>query len=981
MKRYSNLYGTIYANSNSNVAVYASVGSSQQLPAFLNEIGATNAQLTVDTVRNILAGFPNSDEFKAHYAAQPQNDLPVSVRYAPMHLRNHPDMPNTIKPFTAIGVSGSENKRDEGDTRYSTYVQTFYIGREHMHEPVAEKVHGTQKTYNYLDQIFGTRLLSHGELAMIRGGRIRMDYDALPGKVEPRMQLQDRTVVFNAVDAVFDNKTVVIRLEKGCGFNQRAWELLIPIYSLMPPRLATEIGFATYLNPAQINKLAADTSMRIFVLPGECEMKDVDTANALVMDLSEGPVRGTAPEEMGRLLNRWNKMPWDKRQPAMERIFADTAATFNDKSLFIQRSNEFLDQADAWEKGGWIEKGAFTSLEALKAKYESLPLCSQIPWMKEAFIARVPVMMQEKGAIHKLTGQALARWRIGGEEAAREIYEFGLAMGGTNPRAMADTARDLTEKLAAPALVAQKEATARAIAEGEAAVAQAKAEGEAAVAKAVADGEAAKTAAVAAGAAALAQARAEADTALTQARTEGEAAVAAEREKTEQVKKVAADKIKAERDAHQATQQKLDAEAAAHQTAQQQLRAVSQECEAVKLERDGLNQRLERAKNAYTELKQAKAVSDGKIAAAESAQAAAEQAKTDLERERASLVLAQARADKTIRDNNKRMVMSAAAGFLAAALIFGVILLVMGLAGDKDIPEETIQPTTQATEAPTEAPTEEPTQAPTEVPTEAPTEPEDPDLTVWTDDGAALWLQEQIPGIEEIQLQPVDLPGELDAVEDYLPVAKLLLTSLEAEVESYAVLLQRIPDDGERMVDVDRVLLENEEKPGEDQQEPTDGEEPAEDVASLVAVELETALAVLTSEEFVLAIYGDSCGVGTALEAYGLLVDEDAQVLTRWNVGGVILELDELMHGMRSNAHWWRDVTAIGSDETTAQGMELLGVSEEPLLVFVCESGNVLIFDREKEGLAEDFNEKLLQAGHFTSFAGGTLVAVVPLAQ
>ena len=213
MKRYSNLYGTIYANSNSNVAVYASVGSSQQLPAFLNEIGATNAQLTVDTVRNILAGFPNTEEYKAHYAAQPANDLPVSVRYAPMHLRNHPDMPSTIKPFTAIGVSGNENKRDEGDTRYSTYVQTLYIGREHMHEAVSEKVHGVQKTYNYLDQIFGTHLLGYKELALVRANKVRMDYDALPGKVEPTMQMQDRTVVFNAVDAVFDNKAVIIRLE------------------------------------------------------------------------------------------------------------------------------------------------------------------------------------------------------------------------------------------------------------------------------------------------------------------------------------------------------------------------------------------------------------------------------------------------------------------------------------------------------------------------------------------------------------------------------------------------------------------------------------------------------------------------------------------------------------------------------------------------------------------------------------------------
>ena len=971
MKRYSNLYGTIYANANSNVAVYASVGSSQQLPAFLNEIGATNAQLTVDTVRNILAGFPNSEEYKAHYATQPANDLPVSVRYAPMHLRNHPDMPSTIKPFTAIGVSGNENKRDEGDTRYSTYVQTLYIGREHMHEAVTEKVHGTQKTYNYLDQIFGTHLLGHRELSLVRANKIRMDYDALPSRVEPVMQAQDRPVVYNTVDAVFDNKAVIIRLEKGCGFNSRAWQLLVPIYALMPPRLATEIGFATYLNPSEIQKLVADTSMRIFVLPAECELKGLDTSDMLVMDLN-APVRGTAGEEMGKLLNRWSKMPWDKRQVAMEKVFADTAATFNDKALFIQRSNEFLDQAEAWEKGVWLEKGAFTTLEELKAKYESLPLCAQIPWMKEGFIARVPLMMKEKGAIHKLTGQALAAWRIGKDESAKEIYEFGLSMGGTNTRAMADTARELTEKLAAPMLAEAREETRKAIADGEAAVARTKAEGEAAVAaanaagaaavaaeqektaKAIADGEAAVAAATAAGAAATAQAKAE-----------GEAAL-------EQLKKVAAEKIKTERDAHAATQQQLAAETEAHTATKQQLTTVSQECETVKAERDGLNQRLEKAKTAYTELKKAKAEVDQQLAGVDAKAAEAQQLAENAKALIAETEAAKAKADKVIKENNKRMIIFAAAGFLVAALIFGVILLVMGLGKDEPV-EETTLPTetvevTEATEEVTEAPTEEPTEAPTE----APTEPTEPDLTVWTDDAAALWLEEQVEGIA-IEANPLEIPQDLAMLEGYQVVAAL--RTAESEDEAGAYLLQKSE---EILTEDERVLMENETKPDEGE-EPT--EEPTEpEAAELTALEIQDALAVLTSEEFVLVVYGEET-LGKALEVYGLMVAQEQEVLTRWALADAALDIDEAMAGFLFHNQWWRGLMAVNQDaEVLTAAMETIGVKEIPVAELAFEGKSFYLFAAENENLAEALDEELLHAGH-NSVAVGTLVILEPMVQ
>lgn len=936
MKRYSNLYGTIYANANSNVAVYSSVGSSQQLPTFLNEIGAANAQLTVDTVRNILAGFPDSEDYKEHYAAQPKNDLPVSVRYAPMHLRNHPDMPSTIKPFTAIGISGSENKRDEGDNRYSTYVQTFYIGREHMHEAVTEKVGGITGTWNYLDQIFGTHLLGHEELALIRANRLRMDYDALPEKVHPVLRPQDRTAVFNAVDAVFDNKTVVIRLERGCCFNSRAWQLLIPIYALMPPRLATEIGFATYLKPAEVQTLADKTSIRIFVIPGECQWQGRDGENTLVMDLNQ-PQRATAPEEVGKVLNRWNRMPWEKRQVAMEKIFADTAASYNDKNLFLQRSVEFLDQADAWEKGGWVEKGAFTTLEELKRKYESLPLCQQIPWMRDGFIARVPAMMQEKGAIHRLTGQALARWRLGKEESAKELYEFGLSMGGTNARAMADAAASLKETQVREELAVE-------IATVNRRVEEARAEGAAAVERTRAEGAAA----------------------MAQAKHEWETALAAQRQETEAVRTQAAQTLQTEQSAHTATREKLAAEAQAHQATSRKLEETVRERDAMQQEIAARDQRLERAKTAYQTLKQEKAAADQRLAEVDETLAQAQQLSSEAHTLRAEADLAKRKAEKVVASGKKQAILCAAAGFVVAALIFGILFLILKPAATYD--QENTLPTAGEIQETTEEPTESietvPETRPTEEPTEAPTEPEPPDLTDWSTDAPARWLQEKVAGVT-VEANPEEIPENLLALQDMTAVAVIR----GENEENYAILLQKKASPEEAATDPTEGTAADPTEEGS--VEPT-----GEPDAKPEALQVPGAAAVLTGEEFTLVLYGDGI-LPEALTVYGEIVPVDATVSTWWSAAPEA-SLDDMIFAIQGRKQWWRGLEQIITEEKTlTEAVEAIQVQDVPVAQFRFSEESVYLFRTEKEALAESLNERLLQNNMVTSLSG-LYVAMTP---
>ena len=461
---------------------------------------------------------------------------------------------------------------------------------------------------------------------------------------------------------------------------------------------------------------------------------------------------------------------------------------------------------------------------------------------------------------------------------------------------------------------------------------------------------------------------------------------------------MAADKIKVERDAHQATQQKLDAEIQSHQATQQKLnqenlahQGTRQKLDAAQQERNGLNQRLEMAKDEYTKLKQAKEISDGKVAAAERAKAEAEQLAAKHQRLCDEVDARKAKYDAMIKKSNQRAIIFAAAGFLAAALIFGVIMLVVGLTRGGE-PEQVTEPTatievTEATQPTTEA--TEPSTEPSTEATEPATEPTESDLTNWTDGNAAQWLLENVPGILEIQQTGLDqIPDEVKDVQGYSPVALIRMETEQEDTadQQYAILLQRNAEVSTDMAPMDNAQPEEEQTSEELEAagtEPGEAEatEAAQDTPSLTAVEVSGAKVVLTSEEFVMVVYGDDKTMTTALQVYAQIVDKEQEVLTRWNAGERSLDLDKMFAQILADSRWWVDAREVSLDVTAVQEeIAAYAVDEPVVLQITCGDSKVVVVECMSEFLADSLWEKLTQDGHIADF-NGNLVAFKAVTQ
>ena len=73
----------------------------------------------MSTVQNRLHAFGRYRD----YAQQPTNDLPVSIHYAPMHLRKLSGFSESIKPFYAMSVNGWEERAG----RETEFMQTVLL--------------------------------------------------------------------------------------------------------------------------------------------------------------------------------------------------------------------------------------------------------------------------------------------------------------------------------------------------------------------------------------------------------------------------------------------------------------------------------------------------------------------------------------------------------------------------------------------------------------------------------------------------------------------------------------------------------------------------------------------------------------------------------------------------------------------------------------------------------------------------------------
>lgn len=408
MDRYSILHGTTQAGP------YDRLGMSQGLPAFLSRMGATSLNVTTGKVESLLCGFQKLDG----YDRQPTDDPPLAVRYAPMHLYRLADFPPTMEPFCVFAVCGAE---DRAGGRDSVYFHTTYFPRTAMYRTV--------EGYSYLDQLFGTHLTTSADLDGHRSGKLPADLDAPPEKVAPQMDIREAAVVLKTVHAIYQEKTVIIRLKKGCSFNRCAFRLLPQIYSMLQPRLAAEIGFATYHHPQKIGELANLTSTRIFILPGECSLEQVTLAEYVLLDLDDPDTcRLPGDDETMKWLKWWYKLPWADRLDAYTQLFDRDEVDYLNREKFAEVSAGFRnDPFFQWVKAG-SDAGSIATTTALLKKKRSFSACA-VHWVGELFNKRIPELLQPH-TLEDLTAEGAVEAILGPDKESGKVeYLAGLELG------------------------------------------------------------------------------------------------------------------------------------------------------------------------------------------------------------------------------------------------------------------------------------------------------------------------------------------------------------------------------------------------------------------------------------------------------------------------------------------------------------------------------------------------------------------------
>ena len=964
MDRYSTIRGTIASGAEMRLA------ESDGLSAFLQSLGALDANSVLQVVDSQLRGF----ERLTGYETEKQNQKPVAIRYAPMHLYKMRGM-ERVRPFCALSVSGVENRED----RISQYSQTFVFSHE-------QALRGTDG-YNYLDMLLGTEPLSWKTLELYRNKQASLECDSPLRKIIPKIEAHDLIVTLKTVEAIYQKKNVVIQLEPNFSFNDRALWLLAGIYSLLPPRLAVEVGYATYQRAADIPKIVERNSIRIFVLPaGESVGQLPDSFLHLDLATTPAPVKKTPLMET---LVKWAQFPWERRQSAMQELFKDERE-YQDETVFVQKSTACFDairSAEQWSRNT-SKNGTISSLEELYAEYEAHQ-SQYVPWFDEMFRNRITALLKAPNTLDHLNAQAAEKLRTAVKEEQpqmRKVYLFGQKFGkvdintlcnlvSEHQKSKDDIERALDREKAEAALAAEQENTRKAEEARNTAVAAEKENtrkaveaGNAAVAaekgntrKAEEDGKAAVAAERQRGADAVAAeqentrkaveaAKTKAAIELAQERESYRAALEAEKANTIRAKEdgeAAVAAVQQEKDALYAKAsaaykelQKHDSEVSIALQQEQQLhRQADEKAQALGAEKESLQQALSRERKNAENLNQnlAKTIHErdaaqSKISAAEDAAQRAYKEK-DAMYERQQSALAAADDAKEKLDNYKRgkyntrlIATGGIAGLLVGALIVGGVWLCVSLFGSSKnstpspVPTTVTVPATMATEIPETTVETEPveTTQETQVPTTEATQP----ATNPPIDAAALsQLPDQVSSIKTVKTDDLEswIPEPLSQEGTYQPLA--LLTTAES-----------VPENAEDAAGFSYALLV--------QQNHAEGTPDSTDSFS--------ADLTLSDEQYILFVFGDEDMQHAAFEVFDVLIPDETQISVTWG-GQRALNLNSLVVELLNDSDWWRQLNVFSTNVQEQNPAKALGnITHSPVLYLDCSGQYVYIYDCAK---------------------------------
>lgn len=402
---------------------YSEIARSDNLYDFLiSEIGANSVRNVMDRVVGAFHTFQRLSD----YFQYTKKEKPVTISYAPLYLDVFPGMPTDILPLSAIGVSGPENRGNEGpwavgegEGRDTSFCQLEMFHCKDLYQ---------DNDFNHLDILFGTSALSDVEIKQIRREEKSLDDVVHPRIVAPNMRDMDKNHVFSAVDALLSGKDVVIHLESGVTFNYRSKEVLMQIYSMLPPQYAVGLGYSSYQAPKNIAALRRKWSMRIFVVPGEEPLTADIPSEMVTIDFSARIEE--KKDSLWECLQTWYDMPWNRRLMALRTLFADIGRGNITRDDFVRTSTEYkkaLGELPGWRKR--YPKGSISNLRELKAAYDDFGKWSLLTDGQEIFRNRISYMLRQGVSISGLIAEACERSKH--EENAilkaecEKLYKFG----------------------------------------------------------------------------------------------------------------------------------------------------------------------------------------------------------------------------------------------------------------------------------------------------------------------------------------------------------------------------------------------------------------------------------------------------------------------------------------------------------------------------------------------------------------------------
>lgn len=947
MERYGQFYGC------DQNGYYRVLGKSPGIEKFLQDNGARDPGAVLDEIAKPLRHF---EQFKGYSS----DAYPVSVCYVPMHLDRTSESFRGMKPLYAIAVNGSEHKGR--DSSYSCFA---VMSQEEI----------LAGTYTHLDHIFGTPLVSWMELQELREKGIEKDYSMTPSRVEIPIREKDRKAVFFGVKAIYSGACLVIRVEKGFGFNRHSMELLSQIYSLLPPRLAVETGFATYQTESAIKAIRQRTGVRVYVIPGEASFPDLG-ADMVRLDMND-PASITLEEkdEVVLAAKWWSKREYTQRIEAMRVVFGDPSLSLMNAEEYGKLTRSFSEECKRLGKPGETK---ISDLEGLKQWYDSFSASTRsVGWAQKRMRATAQKLLVEGLTLEQLEADAAAQLvlaRQQEEPSARKQWQSLFT--AAHALASGDTTK-----------------------EGRNRSFQAFEKGAGYLVKKITG---------------VLQARLQqADTLRQTQLDEQRNAFTQELEKRTQEHE---QRLKLQNESHiqelnqqraehamalTTVQQQLSAEQAArqqdrsnydtqlrqlHQQSTERIRQYQDNETRLRQERDlalnqidSLNMDLARTRKECDEkLHQIQLECDQAVIRASEERDQAVQ-KANAERDKAQEKLRKGEENGTVASGKRWVapVISAVAGLVVGCLIIGLIWFGTSRAANK--PEETLPSEPSVTQTPTETYTEPSTtppttQPPTEPPTTEPptTEPREPfaaDGQINWDvvlDDSGLYAVENHPGeIEELlELYQQEDEGEILALVttdwegfegNLLPEQFAVLIQLKEQERQQHV--QQVSSGNRRVEITDDFGSKKETEPSE-----TQGFDENENIfdnenASTLT---EDASLIVQGEYYRLIVIGDDELQDACLKLFQLInpaedeavllsvryVRQDDQDDSDEQVDAELLELGTLISSALDETDWWLDVTKVSVQESdVTEGKERLDSNRTPIAAIAVGERDVYIYD------------------------------------